>query len=304
MDEKDVKEGVKVRITGNTNGSRNQVGDIGTIRYIRYGLNDPENILGVNVEVPERPGGPGINGNYTLLRDCELVVEKPVLVIGNKYKVAYREGFPISTTLRANANNSVDEIKLNGQIVTLVRFMSDDLAVVSYGNEQVTGIWSGMLEPIDEEFKLPDLWYVEITKEYLDYINQYRTSRISSVTKEPIPCLLGGTNYTYLDSTGYGRYSPVENGQELTIEEFKKYVLKLDEVPTKEQVLIELPEPANIDPLKGYSLYQFKNALKSLKWLEEEDAVDIFDQVRQYLETIKKEGEEASDELVVNQKMN
>lgn len=77
---------------------------------------------------------------------------------------------------------------------------------------------------IEREFVLPDRWDLRITKESLVYVNNFR----KTLKRDPLD--IG--EYKFIKETGCGwglLYPNQSSTNEITLDQFKKYVLKIDD---------------------------------------------------------------------------
>lgn len=88
---------------------------------------------------------------------------------------------------------------------------------------------------LEEEFVLPKRWCIKVTNENRDILNNYRIN-IKKFSIEPIRF-----NYIYPDGSGDSFIIP--NTKEITFEEFKKYVLKNNNMENKKIIGYKLIKP-------------------------------------------------------------
>ena len=116
--------------------------------------------------------------------------------------------------------------------------------------------WSDeMLEDVDEEFKLPEKWCIKSTKENIESLGKYwddgcRMGKLYS-RKEMFPYWIGqywcsynltSGNLLFSEEPGSNHmiYSKPEKLLEITFDQFKKYVIKSEATPVKEEVKFEV----------------------------------------------------------------
>lgn len=185
-----------------------------------------------------------------------------------------------------------EEKKYFGKTVRVQQLLSPALAGVVVDGLNVF-MYTRCLKPLTktEEFILPKKWYTAVTPESIHDINIFRAIKgLDDLTLSDV------NYYPYIHYDGFefnkNRIQSFNTGfyadeVEITYEQFKKYVLKTDIKLDDKPVIIQ-----EINPAQGYSLSQIKNGILSIEWMEKEDATDIFEGIKNYLQTIKIDKEE------------
>lgn len=100
-----------------------------------------------------------------------------------------------------------------------------------------------------ENFKLPKKWYIEITEENKATVNEWKIKQEFNEDLFTINCL-----YNFVSENGAGKETTPDDydRKEITFEQFKKYVLKIED---------EIEEPTTKDEDYSYLIpimQQFK----------------------------------------------
>jgi len=135
-----------------------------------------------------------------------------------------KQYYPVGTRFKSALNDSAPYIGLTGktpylEVVDNVKVVFNGLGI-GFLYHQRNGFAEIISSPKEETFVLPERWGIKVTKESKPFIRKYR----ESINYKPydIP-----DEYQYQNKNCGG---DIVSGTELTLEQFKKYVLKESQI--------------------------------------------------------------------------
>lgn len=215
--------------------------------------------------------------NVAIFTDCLKKITKPSREIKDGDRVI----------ITGNTNHSRNVVGDIGMVVGRKNGRGD-LRVEVPGRTGATGCWTKPteMELYEEQFVLPASWHVFVDESNVEVLSKWRLGNYYPKNKLRLDNLVG----IYRD--GSKSHNPKDSaygfGELITFEQFRKYVLKEDITLDNKSIT---KEPEEINPEQGYSISQLYNGIKSIPWMEDKDAEEIFEGIKQYLQKIKIEEE-------------